>query len=168
MDNIYAKLYDIVADRLQEYGLSMAGSKETFCYSVEMEPGICDGKQLEKMENPMFLEAVYLGMLNRLPDEGAIAEWQYEMNKDADKFRQGVLNEIIPSTEALLKGSCFRNNRITESRQQELFRICVSEMADLNQTSDKNGQKLLNGLYKIYLKFPMRLRLMVRKILKRG
>ena len=116
----------------------------------------------------MFLEAVYLGMLNRLPDEGAIAEWQYEMNKDADKFRQGVLNEIIPSTEALLKGSCFRNNRITESRQQELFRICVSEMADLNQTSDKNGQKLLNGLYKIYLKFPMRLRLMVRKILKRG
>lgn len=168
MDNIYARLYDIVSGRLQEHGFLMAGTKETFCYSVKMEPGLCDGKQLEKMENPMFLEAVYLGMLNRLPDDSARAEWQHQMDGDPDKFRKALLNNVIPSTEALLKGVCFRNNRITESGQQELFRIYTSDTTDANQVSGKTGQRLLSGLYKIYQKLPMRLRLLIRKILKRG
>ena len=145
MNSLYAELYDIVHERLRESGLSMVGFKETFCYAAQLESGVLDGNGLEKMNNQMFLESVYLGILNRLPDESARIEWGYKMDNDPDKFRQELLEAIIPSTEALLKGVCFRN-----------------------EVSDKTGRKLLDMLYKIYQKFPMRLRLVLRKILRRG
>lgn len=169
MSNTYADLYDIVEQRLQEHNIPMVSTKEAFCYSVQMEPGICDGRHMETMENPAFLEAAFLGLLNRLPDESANTEWKHHMKQEPEKFRQELLNDVIPSTEAILKGSSFRNNQIVETRQRDLFKIDLSFAAtmDGNPTSSSR-QRIIDQLYKIYLKLPGRLRLFLRKILRRG
>lgn len=169
MSNIYADLYDIVEQRLQEYDIPMPSTKDAFCYSVNIEPGILAGNGLEEMGNMAFFESVYLGMLNRLPDETANAEWKGHMKWNKDRFQQELLNDVVSSTEAILKGGCFKNNRIIETRQRELFRVSLSMTSSLNGDSPESSrQKLIDALYKVYMKLPGRLRLFLRKIIRRG
>lgn len=169
MSNTYADLYDIVEQRLQEQGIPMVSTREAFCCSVLMEPGICDGKLMETMENPAFLETAYLGLLNRLPDESANKEWKHYMKGEQDKFRQELMNDVVPSMEAILKGSSFQNNQIIETKQRALFKIDMSFAATMNGNSTGSSrQRLIDQLYKVYLKLPGGIRLFLRKVLRRG
>ena len=169
MSNTYADLYDIVEQRLQEHSIPMVSTKEGFCCSAYMEPGICDGRLMKTMENAAFLEIVYLGLLNRLPDESANNEWKHNMKQEQDKFRQELMNDVIPSMEAILKGSSFQNNQIIDTEQRELFKVDLSFTSAMpDNTTDGSRHKLIDQLYKVYLKLPRRFRLFFRKMLRRG
>ena len=45
-NTVYENLYDIVEQRLKEYDGKMLCRKDVYLFSLDNEPGICDGEKL--------------------------------------------------------------------------------------------------------------------------
>lgn len=167
MNSVYGALYDIVEQRLHEYDKAMPSSKNVFLYAVDKEPGVLDGTQIREMKNDMFMEAAYMGLLNRLPDESAKKSWECNMQLEPEIFRTQLLDTLIFSQEAIVKGACFRNNQVVPVKQRELmaFQAFVTTRDIAAETDNKKDFK--DHLYDIYLKLPLSMRMFLRKILRR-
>lgn len=173
---IYESIYDLVEEKMKANDQTMPCSKEAFLFSAEMEPGVCDGQKMIDMENETFFEAAFMGMLNRLPDASAIQGWEAKLKTSSpDVFREALLSSIIFSPEAVLIGSQLRNNRVIIPRLREiniLNEYIVEHDKDsaalmqVKKSEPKVGLK--DKLYKIYLKLPLSLRVLVHKILRRN
>lgn len=168
MDSVYGKLYDIVENRLREYDKTMPSSKSVFLYAVDKEPGILDGTQTKEMKDDIFFEVAYMGLLNRLPDESAKEAWKYQMQTEPENFRAQLLDALIFSQEAIIKGSIFKNNQIVAVKQRDLRVVQISGVKqDISgDTIQKRGLK--DRLYALYTKLPLSMRIFLRKILRRG
>lgn len=169
MNTIYEALYNIVAQRLQEEEMTMPCSRQAFLFATGMKPGVCDGIQMQDMDNSVFLEAVFVGFLNRLPDEETKKYWMGRVRESSDIFRQSLLDAIIFSQEAVVKGASFQNNRMLPPKQREnaaLVRILSGGQEDGASASDQPG--LIDHLYKVYMHVPAPIRNKVRKLLRRN
>lgn len=169
MNTVYGALYDIVEQHLQEYNKSMPCSKQAFLCAVDAEPGVCDEKQMETMENSVFFESVFISLLSRLPDDNVRTAWEYEMQKEPEEFRQMLLKTVVGSQEAIIKGSCLKNNRTKSVKYQEYPAwngMFMNHSESESVSSAKPGVK--DNLYKVYQKLPLSVRLFLRKMLRRG
>ena len=169
MNTTYEALYDIVEQRLQDTGRSMPCSRQAFLFAADMKPGECDGMQMTTMENEEFFQAVYLGLFNRLPDQSAKLVWKAEMATTTDKFRETLFDTLLCSPEAVTKGSCLVNNQLVPVKQRELTALngfILGKSGGQGAASAKEGWK--DRLYKLYIKVPLPLRKLIRKILRRN
>lgn len=169
MDHTYELLYDIVEGRLQNEGKLMPCSKQAFLFASSMEPGVCDGIQMQDMDNSVFLEAVFVGFLNRLPDEETKKYWMGRVQENPDIFRQSLLDAIIFSQEFVVKGGSFQNNRMVspQLRESAAFAWVLSGEQE-NNLSASAQPGLIDHLYKAYMHVPSPIRSKVRKILRRN
>lgn len=163
MSQIYSNLYDIVNQRMSESGGTLLCSKEAFMVMTQSEPGIMDGKQLISLENDVFIEAVYLTYLKRLPDPQSRQMWQYYAHhKERKQFQRMLIDSVLDSDEAITKGSSFIHNCVTELTMRDWKALEVGNVQkEINPT-------LKDKLYKVYEKMPIRLQIVIRKILRRG
>ncbi|MCM1495716.1 MAG: DUF4214 domain-containing protein [Bacteroides sp.] len=167
MNTTYEALYDIVEQRLQDVDRPMPCSRQAFLFAAGMKPGECDGRQLAVMENEEFFQSVYLGLFNRLPDSGAKLVWEEKMKLNSTQFRETVLDALLCSPEAVTKSSCLMNNQLVPVKQRPLTVLD-------NYMLRKNGEPAApvkagwkDYLYKLYIRFPLPLRKLARKILRR-
>lgn len=169
MNTVYGALYDIVEQHLQENNKVMPCSKQAFLYAVDTEPGVCDEKRMAEMENSVFFESAFVGLLSRFPDENARAAWEYEMQKDSVEFRQNLLNAVIGSQEALLKGGCLINNLTGTTALQDYPALnqIITDVPE-PEIAEQGKMGIKDRLYRGYQRLPLSIRLFVRKILKRG
>lgn len=167
MNEIYGEIYNIVELQLKENSRSMPCAKNTFLYAVNAEPGICDGKALCAFEKEEFLQAVYVSLLKRLPDQEAEQAWEYFIKtKSNEEFREVLLDALIFSPESITKGTCMKDNRIVSARlrqQRCLLQILSGEVEQVAELSTK--QKIKESLYKVYLRLPIGLKKVIRKLM---
>lgn len=169
MNHTYESLYDIVEGRLQSEGKTMPCSKQAFLFAADMEPGTCDGIKMQDMDNSHFLEAVFAGFLNRLPDEATKMYWLGRVQENPDSFRQSLLDAIIFSQEAVVKGASFQNNKLVSPKLREhavFAQVLSGDQEKGVSGSDQPG--LIDHLYKVYMHVPSSIRSKIRKILRRS
>lgn len=169
MNTTYGALYDIVEQRLKNTDRDMPCSRQAFLFAADMGPGECDGMRMMDMGNEEFFQAVYLGLFNRLPDQSAKLVWKEELATSPDKFREALFDTLLCSPEAVTKGSCLINNQLVPVKYRELTALnefILRKGAGQADFSAKEGWK--DRLYKLYIKLPLPLRKLIRKILRRN
>lgn len=169
MDIVYEKLYDIVEERMMEHNATMPYSKQAFLFATKTEPGICNVANMNEVNNDKFLELAYIGILGRLPDEGAKKALEYELEQSPEVFQKNIFSNLISSGEAILKSTTIINNKkipITV-RNQELFKKVLSVNGEEDHDLESERKGIKTYLYAAYIKLPLSFRLFVRKVLGR-
>lgn len=96
--SVYGKIYDAVAENLRAAGNEFEYKKTTFLCDVEAHPrDICVSEYL-KLENPEFMQAIYVAALKRLPDERTCAFWAERYGMEKEAFQREVLGCIAGSS----------------------------------------------------------------------
>lgn len=175
-ESTYEVLYDIVSQRLQEHGEEMLYRKEVYLFSLNNEPGICDGEKLSSLSNNAdFFQGAFISLLNRLPDEGVTKAWSSSIqSKKPQVFRAELMDTLLSSPEAVIKSSEFINNRITTTRirpKQVLEALIPSEVTtgqEGNQQPAKAKEhlRMQDRLYKVYLGLPEPIRRVAHRIVR--
>lgn len=143
---VYSDLYDLVESNMQNSDLDMFFSKDAYMKTIELNPKEVDILKLVELNNEGFIQAAYIGLLRRVPDEKAIQQWKLKSNNCSKReFQRMVINSIMKSDEFLYKGVIVRNNIYSENiLQQQII---------LNQADDSPNLYMIK-LYKIYHKLP--------------
>ena len=115
-NTVYENLYDIVEQRLKEYDGKMLCRKDVYLFSLDNEPGICDGEKLSTLEaNEDFFQGAFLSLLNRLPDEAVTKDWESNIKSKKSKvFQAELMNTLLSSPEAFIKSSALINDHEPE------------------------------------------------------
>jgi len=96
--SVYEKVYNVVADNLQQAQIPFEYRKSTFLCDVEAHPQDIDVSRFLSLSNQEFMEAVHVAILKRLPDERQTAHWEQRYTLPREQFQQEVLNSIARSS----------------------------------------------------------------------
>lgn len=138
---IYAELYNITERNLKEkeQSLKLPMSKELFIYSTKCTPGIADIQEMTQCKNNMdFLGIAYWSLLFRVPDEGAVIEWEKLKDLPNQEFQKRVIYSLSSSTEFLVKKCKVINNIFEEDEKKNkknLFKMIIIKL--YNKSPDK-------------------------------
>lgn len=156
---IYSDLYDLVESNMQNSGLDMFFTKGAYMMTIELEPKEVDILKMIELNNEEFVQAAYVGLLRRVPDEKAVQQWGLKSNNCSKrKFQRMVINSLMKSDEFLYKGIIVRNNIYSENILQQ--QIVLSE------TNDSPNLYMIK-LYKIYHKLPSIIKKLARFIVNK-
>lgn len=92
--NIYARLYDVVAENLGSAGKAFGYEKSTFLCDVEGHPRAIVVSKYMHLSNSEFFQAVFVSAFKRLPEEEEIAPWKERMSLPKEEFQKLVLRMI--------------------------------------------------------------------------
>lgn len=162
-DNVYGKLYDVVQETAEKNNTVLACTKEAFLFAVNIKPGVCDGLQMEHMDNESFFQSAYYGLLNRMPEQVELESNSVSIKSEStDAFREHLMHRILMSAEASTKGTSFINNTIVSTRVRE--HAAIEQIMQKKEIGNKPG--LVDYLYAIYLKFPAGFRGVMHRIVR--
>lgn len=172
---VYGNLYDVVEQRLKEYDGKMLCRKEVYLFSLDNEPGICDGEKLSSLEaNEDFFQGAFLSLLNRLPDEAVTNDWEPNIqSKKPTVFRAELMNTLLSSPEAFIKSSALINDTIMDPRVRpqpvldQLVQVtgqAQTEDGGEPQAAERPGMK--DRLYQVYQKMPEPIRRVAHRIVR--
>lgn len=106
IDGVYAKLYDLVRDRLAKSGRRMSCEKGAFLAAAESPPSFLDAGRLPDLDNLTFFETAFLCLLGRLPDQGARDFWQGKIDGlPRPEFRRILVGAILGTSAAKARGA---------------------------------------------------------------
>lgn len=167
MNQIYSKLYDIVEEELSNVERQLPCSKTVYMMMTEQEPGVCNELAMQKLENEEFFQMAFISLLRRLPDEDSKRIWQYNIEKkDLVSFRTVLLDTLASSGEAISKGTRVINNVVVPVKQREIVLlndIITDFVGDRKKREER--QRIFDRVYKCYVKMPLPIRHVVRKVL---
>ena len=92
--NIYARLYDVVAENLERAGKTFGYEKNTFLCDVEGHPRAVVVSKYSHLENAEFFQAVFVGAFKRLPEENEMIPWKEKLGLPKVQFQEQVLRMI--------------------------------------------------------------------------
>lgn len=95
---IYSRLYDVVQDNMKAAGGSFPYEKETFLCDVEAHPQEIDVSRYLELPNPVFMQAVHVAALKRLPEERIVTFWEQRYGEGREEFQEEVLRSIAGSS----------------------------------------------------------------------
>lgn len=99
INQIRSKLFEEVNAKMEG---RLDISQDAFMAVEESEIGVIDTSKMYGLRNTEFLEAIYYGMLFRVPDS---CKWKMLADKMNDEvYRTELLNAIIVSPECKMKG----------------------------------------------------------------
>lgn len=155
MNDVYEKIYDIVENNILDQGGDFTYTKAAFLFEANRECNELDFLKLLKLNNQEFFEAAYLGMLGRLPDDGAYKSWDHHIkNMASQAFQERLTKSILSSNEFKLKGIVIKNC------------IYALNSVDNNIHGSVNSKiAIYSILHKVYKKLPLKIRLIIRRIL---
>lgn len=174
-NTVYENLYDIVEQRLKEYDGKMLCRKDVYLFSLDNEPGICDGEKLSTLEaNEDFFQGAFLSLLNRLPDEAVTKDWESNIKSKKSKvFQAELMNTLLSSPEAFIKSSALINNTIMSPRMrpqpvlEQLIRTTDPVQPEAGESQPEPARPgVKDRLYKVYQKFPAPVRKVAHRIVR--
>lgn len=92
--NIYGRLYDIVQENMEAAGRKFPYAKETFLCEAGGHPQEIDVSRFLELPNPVFLQAVHVAVLKRLPEEKTEAFWEQRYEEPGRQFQEEVLRSV--------------------------------------------------------------------------
>ncbi|MBQ9827768.1 MAG: DUF4214 domain-containing protein [Lachnospiraceae bacterium] len=110
LNDIYEEVYKIAEENMEKNGGKLQINKDAVKFYALNKPGEMDLYLCEFMDNETFLQAVYLGMFNRMPDDSAVAYWSKKYGMPRFKFRKEVMDRVINSAEFKRNSIVVRNN----------------------------------------------------------
>lgn len=96
--NLYAKLYDVVAENLQHANEDFGYEKTTFLYDVGSAPKEIDVAKYLELENAQFLQAVFVAAYKRLPEGEEVQKWSEQVEMPKEQFQAAFLKYIANSS----------------------------------------------------------------------
>lgn len=118
LSDIYEEVYKIAEENMEKNGGKIVIRKDAVKFYALNKPGEMDLYLCEFMDNETFLQAVYLGMFNRMPDEKAVSDWSKKYDMPRFKFRKQLMDKIINSAEFANKPIIVRNNIYSDDVKQ--------------------------------------------------
>lgn len=174
-NTVYENLYDIVEQRLKEYDGKMLCRKDVYLFSLDNEPGICDGEKLSTLAaNEDFFQGAFLSLLNRLPDEAVTKDWESNIKSKKSKvFQAKLMNTLLASPEAFIKSSALINDTIMSPRMrpqpvlEQLIRTTDPVQPEAGESQPEPARLgVKDRLYKVYQKFPAPVRKVAHRIVR--
>lgn len=95
---IYSRLYDVVQDNMEAAGGNFSYEKATFLCDVEAHPQEIDVSRYLELPNPVFMQAVHVAALKRLPEERIVTFWEQRYGEGREQFQEEVLRSIAGSS----------------------------------------------------------------------
>lgn len=110
---IYSAIYEKMNEKLAISGKEMPFSKDAFLVYTKTMPYRADYLQMIDLPNQAFLEAAYLCLFNRPPEQAALDNWQAKINSlKPEEFQNEVLGQLKNSKEFENKGCQLYNATI--------------------------------------------------------
>lgn len=154
---VYSKLYDIVAENMEQDQIEMEFTKEAYLFQALNVGNKVDLLKMIDMDNESFFETAYLCLLGRFPDEKAVESWRGKIKGlGKEEFQRILINTIMNSLEFKIKNVEVHN--------------CIygAEKFNYSATNEhvvtKVKGKFYLFAYKVYKRFPLGLRLVIRKM----
>ena len=151
--NIYAGLYDVVAENFSKAGQTFGYEKSTFLCDVEAHPRALVVSKYADLDNPKFFQAVFVGAFKRLPEEREVAPWRAKYELPKAQFQEQVLRMVEGASVTAINHMEIVDNPYFEQRRGIKYRA----MGILYGLTDKSflrefGKKLPGPLQKIIRK----------------
>lgn len=106
--SVYAALYDVVEEAAGASNSCVVLPREAFLQNTLQHPNCVDGRLLALLSDELYLHALYWSMLNRVPDDTAVAVWSgHARRKPGSLYRRKLSRRISASLEAHTKGVMF-------------------------------------------------------------
>ena len=107
---VYKQLYDIADEKLQNVGEHVAITQEAFLAGLKSEPArINVAERLANLDDLSFLQAAYMMLLNRLPEDRLLKKCGSRRYR-GEAYRGRILGNASASYERTLKQTGFCNN----------------------------------------------------------
>lgn len=156
MMSIYEEIYNVVAENMQAAGNTFEYKKETFLCDVETHPRDVVVSKYLHLSNDKFVEAIYVAVLKRLPDERTVAFWQekYDMPKEA--FQCEVLRCIEKSSVVAINQIRLLDNPYFEQKRGIKYKILgvlygLTDKSNLREFGKKLPQPIQKVIRKVFL-----------------
>lgn len=98
-DTLLRAVYRIADSRLQAAGEASLCTENVFCALAASAPDKVSYTQLAEFSNEDFLQAVYLTLLGRPVDTGALHRWRQHLQEPKEVFRSALLHSVLASPE---------------------------------------------------------------------
>ena len=96
--NIYANLYDVVAENLEHANIEFGYKKSTFLCDTSSSPQLVDVSKYLEFENRTFFQAVFVAAFKRLPEDKEVQKWYEHMELPKEKFQEEFLRYVANSS----------------------------------------------------------------------
>ncbi len=98
-DTLLRSVYRIADSRLRAAGEASVCTEDIFCALAASAPDTVSYTQLAGLSNADFLQAVYLTLLGRPVDAGALHRWRQHLQEPQEVFRTALLCSVLASPE---------------------------------------------------------------------
>lgn len=162
MIDIYDRLYDITSENMSKTGKTIAMYKETFLFKQRSEKGIFDVSLCGDCENEVFLQMVYVGMLERMPDPGAVKAWREKLSLPKSEFRRQMIEKISLSEEFAKKDVKIINNVFNPTLLNDSKTVW-----QYSRTMRKVKRKIYSMVKRGYIRLPEKCKATIKRAVKR-
>lgn len=114
---VYSRLYDAVQKNMETAGEKFPYEKETFLCETGAHPQEVDVSRYLELSNPVFMQAVHVAALKRLPEEKTEAFWRQRYGEGREHFQEEVLRSIAGSTVVAINHIRLLNNPYFQQRK---------------------------------------------------
>ncbi len=151
--NIYARLYDVVAENLEHAGKTFGYEKDTFLCDVEGHPRALVVSKYTHLCNEEFFQAVFVGAFKRLPEEKELSPWLDKMNLPEKCFQEQVLRMIEGSSVTAINQMEIVDNPYFEQKKDLKYHL-LGKLYGLTDKSSLRefGKRLPEPIQKIIRK----------------
>jgi len=152
--DIYGGLYDVARGNMDAAGLKFPYEKETFLCEVGASPQEIDISRFLELPNPVFMQAVHVAALKRLPEERTAAFWEQRYGEPRERFQEEVLRSVAGSSVVAINQIRLVHNPYFEQKRGLKYHC----MGILYGLTDKSF------LREFGKKLPMPLQKLIRKV----
>ena len=128
--------------------------RDAFLAVVGMHPHQADIIRFSGLSRKGLVQAVYVGLFHRIPDEKALQVWKDQENLEDLKFRKTIMETVRKSEEGRKKQVSLIRNIYSDGAVEEV------------RTMLSTGYGKLDRLYAIYAKMPQWMKRLAKKIMR--
>ena len=151
--NIYANLYDVVAENLEQANIEFGYKKSTFLCDTSSSPRLVDVSKYLEFDNRTFFQAVFVAGFKRLPEEKEVQRWYEHMKLPREVFQKEFLTHVANSSVVAINHIELINNPYFSHKRGLKYKV----MGTLYGLTDKSalrefGKKLPAPIQRIIRK----------------
>ena len=154
--SVYEKVYNVVAENLQQAQIPFEYRKSTFLCDVEAHPQDVDVSRFLELPNEEFMEAVHVAVLKRLPDERQTDYWEQCYPLPGEQFQREVLNSLAHSSVVAINHIHLVNNPYFVQKEGVRYHMLgmlygLTDKSSLREFGKKLPQPLQVIIRKVFL-----------------
>jgi len=151
---LYGRLYDVVQENMEMARQDFPYARETLLCEVGAHPQEVDVARFLELPNPVFMQAVHVAALKRLPEERIAAFWEQRYGEPRERFQEEVLRSVAGSSVVAINRIRLIRNPYFQQKRGIKYR-CMGALYGLTDKS---------ALREFGKKLPMPLQKLIRKV----